>query len=103
MPPWGRLGRLVGRTCCARHLGAGDVGAGALPRWPAAGVVGRGGGAPAPRVLTDEEAEALNKKVRRGEDLGAEGRRAWLAYHLVPGIVTALLAGVRHFRQPGPL
>ena len=33
------------------------------------------------RVLTDEEAQAMDEKVRRGEELPAEDRRAWLAYH----------------------
>jgi hypothetical protein len=33
------------------------------------------------RVLTDEEAEAMDEKVRSGEGLSAEDRRAWLAYH----------------------
>jgi hypothetical protein len=36
---------------------------------------------PAVRALTDEEAEALDEKFRRGEELSAEDRRAWLAYH----------------------
>ena len=33
------------------------------------------------RVLTDTEAEALDEKFRRGEELSQEDRRAWLAYH----------------------
>jgi hypothetical protein len=37
--------------------------------------------APAVRALTDAEAEALDEKVRRGEELSQEERRAWLAYH----------------------
>jgi hypothetical protein len=37
--------------------------------------------APAVRALTDEEAQALDERVRRGEGLPAEERRAWLAYH----------------------
>jgi hypothetical protein len=36
---------------------------------------------PAVRALTDEEAEALDEKFRRGEELSQEDRRAWLAYH----------------------
>ena len=36
---------------------------------------------PAARALTDEEAEALDEKFRRGEELSQEDRRAWLAYH----------------------
>jgi hypothetical protein len=33
------------------------------------------------RVLTDEEALAMDEKVRRGEELPAQDRQAWLAYH----------------------
>jgi hypothetical protein len=33
------------------------------------------------RVLTDEEALALDEKVRRGEELSPQDRQAWLAYH----------------------
>ena len=36
---------------------------------------------PAPRALADAEAEALDEKFRRGEELSEEERRAWLAYH----------------------
>jgi hypothetical protein len=38
-------------------------------------------GAPDCRVLTDEEALALDEKVRRGEELSSQDRQAWLAYH----------------------
>jgi CheY-like chemotaxis protein len=33
------------------------------------------------RVLTDEEALALDAKVRRGEELSPQDRQVWLAYH----------------------
>ena len=33
------------------------------------------------RVLTDEEALALDERVRRGEELSPPDRQAWLAYH----------------------